>query len=65
MKISTKGRYGLRAMLDLALHDNDEPTLLKDIADRIHVSNKYLEHIMSALKKAGLVRRGLHPWQKP
>ena len=57
MKISTKGRYGLRALLDLATHGNDGiPVYLSDIAKREGISEKYLEHIFGALHKAGLVK---------
>lgn len=56
MKISTKGRYALRLMLDLALNADDELVRVKDIAERQHISEKYLEQIISPLKKAGLVR---------
>lgn len=56
MKISTKGRYGLRAMMDLAIHQSDgKPVFLSDVAKRQDISEKYLEHIFSALKNAGLV----------
>ena len=56
MRLSTKGRYGTRAMLDLALNSSEGPVLLRDIAKRQEVSEKYLEHSISALRKAGLVR---------
>ncbi len=56
MKISTKGRYALRLMLDLALHDTGENIALKAIADRQGISGKYLEQIISILTKAGFVR---------
>jgi Rrf2 family protein len=56
MKISTKGRYGLKAMMDLAIYSYGEPLNLKSIAERQKVSEKYLEHIFSALKKAGLIK---------
>lgn len=56
MKISTKGRYALRLMLDLALHDNDAPVRIKDIALRQNISDKYLEQIISSLNKAGYVK---------
>lgn len=56
MKISTKGRYGLKAMMDLAIYSLGEPLNLKSIAERQNVSEKYLEHIFSALKKAGLIK---------
>lgn len=53
MKISTKGRYALRIMIDLATNDNGEFISLKDIAKRQDVSNKYLEQIIAMLNKAG------------
>lgn len=57
MKISTKGRYGLRAMIDLAINGtNGIPVFLSDIAKRQGVSEKYLEHIFSALHKGGIVK---------
>lgn len=56
MKISTKGRYALRLMLDLAVYNNGEPISLKDIAKRQDISEKYLEQIISMLTKAGLVQ---------
>lgn len=55
MKISTKGRYGLRALLDLAVHSNDETTTLSNIAERQEISVGYLEQIFSALRKANIV----------
>ena len=62
MKLSTKGQYGARAMVDLALYYGHGPILLKDIAQRQEVSEKYLEHIITSLKVAGLVKsiRGAH-----
>ncbi len=57
MKISTKGRYGLRAMIDIAAKSTDgTPVFLSEIAKRQGVSEKYLEHIFSILHKAGLVK---------
>lgn len=56
MKISTKGRYGLRVMTDLAVNGKDGCISLKDIAEREHLSEKYLEQIVNQLSKAGLVR---------
>lgn len=56
MKVSTKGRYALRLMLDLALHNTGEAVSLKDIAKRQGISDKYLEQIISVLNKAGFVR---------
>ena len=60
MKISTKGRYALRLMLDLALHDQGRPVRLKDVAARQEISVKYLESIASILAKAGYVRSRRH-----
>lgn len=62
MKLSTKGRYGARAMVDIALHQREGPTLLKDIAKRQGISEKYLERIITSLKVAGLIKsiRGAH-----
>ena len=56
MKISTKGRYALRLMLDLALHNGASPVRIKDIAARQDISDKYLEQIISSLNKAGYVK---------
>lgn len=56
MKISAKGRYALRAMLCLAMHSNESHVCVRDISDQLHISSKYLEHILSSLRKAGLVR---------
>lgn len=56
MKISTKGRYALRLMLDLALNEKDEPIRVKEIAGRQDLSDKYLEQIISVLTKAGYVK---------
>lgn len=55
MMISTKGRYALRVMVDLAQHEQDGYLSLKDIAERQHISMKYLEMIVGCLNKAGLV----------
>ena len=56
MKISTKGRYALRIMLDLALMDSGKPVRVKEIAERQEISEKYMEQIISVLNKAGYVR---------
>ena len=56
MKISTKGRYALRLMLDLALADSSEPIPLRDVAKRQDLSDKYLEQIVTQLSRADLVR---------
>lgn len=56
MKISTKGRYALRLMLDLAMNNTGAPVRIKDIAARQEISDKYLEQIISTLNKAGYVK---------
>ena len=56
MKISTKGRYALRLMMDLAENNTGSPISLKDVAKRLDISDKYLEQIISILNKAGYVR---------
>jgi len=56
MKISTKGRYAARVMLDLALNHTGECIKVKDIAARQGISEKYLEQIISVLNKAGYVK---------
>ena len=56
MKLSTRGRYGLRALLDLALHRGEGLIPLKDIARREEVSLPYLEHLITPLIAAGLVK---------
>jgi len=56
MKLTTKGRYGTRALLDLALHQAEEPVLLKDIAKRQEISTWYLEHLIAPLIAGGIVR---------
>ena len=56
MKLSTRARYATRALLDLALHRAEEPVLLRDIAQRQQISLLYLEHLISPLIAAGIVR---------
>jgi Rrf2 family protein len=56
MKLSTRGRYGLRALLDLAVHQGQGMVLLKDIARRQEVSLPYLEHLITPLIAGGLVK---------
>ena len=56
MLISTKGRYALRVMIDLAEHRSGEFISLKEIAKRQEISEKYLEQIISILNKAGFVK---------
>ncbi len=55
MKLSTKGRYATRALLDLALHKADEPVPLKDIASRQEISALYLEQLVKPLVSSGIV----------
>lgn len=55
MKLSTKGRYGLRAVIDLALHCDEEAIALSSIAERQNISISYLEQLVAKLKKAGIV----------
>ena len=50
MKISTKGRYAIKLMLDLATYYNGEPVKIKDIARRQHISDKYLEQILETVE---------------
>lgn len=56
MKISTKGRYALRMMLDLAINDRGEYIKIKEIAERQGISEKYLEQIITLLGRAGYVK---------
>ncbi len=56
MKISTKGRYALRLMVDLAVTGDGAPVSLRDVARRQQISDKYLEQIVTPLSRAGLVR---------
>lgn len=56
MKISTKGRYGLRAFIDLATYGVNEPVSISSISVRQNISEGYLEQLMAKLKKAGLVK---------
>lgn len=55
MKISTKGRYGLKALMDIAMYSNSEAVTLKSISERQNISEGYLEQIFSTLRKSGLV----------
>lgn len=56
MKLSTKGRYGLRALIDLAQYSGEAPVSITSISARQELSERYLEQLMSMLKKAGLVK---------
>lgn len=62
MKLSTKGRYGVRAMFDLALHHGEGAIPLRSIAERQNISENYLEQLIAVLRKEGLVNsvRGAH-----
>ena len=53
MKISTKGRYAVRLMLDVAIHGMDKNVSMRDVAERQNISIKYLEQIVALLNKAG------------
>jgi Rrf2 family protein len=71
MKISTKGRYALRMMVDIAQNDNGDPVRIKDISARQEISLKYLEQIVTLLVRAGYLRSvrgpqgGYHLSRKP
>ncbi|MDO5425041.1 MAG: Rrf2 family transcriptional regulator [Eubacteriales bacterium] len=55
MNFSTKGRYGLRAMIDMAVNSAEEAVSISSISARQHISESYLEQLMAKLKKAGLI----------
>lgn len=55
MKLSTKGRYGLRAVIDLAMYCDSEAVALSSIAERQHISMSYLEQLIPKLRRAGIV----------
>lgn len=56
MKLSTKGRYGLRAIIDLARYSENEPVSISSISARQDISERYLEQLVGLLRKAGLVK---------
>ena len=56
MKLSTKGRYGVKAMVDLAIHYGNAPVSIKVISQRQNISEYYLEQLFSPLRKAGLIK---------
>ena len=56
MKVSTKGRYALRMLVDLAEHQNDGYVALKDIANRQNISKKYLEQIVPVFNKSNILK---------
>ena len=62
MKLSTKSRYGVRALLDVAIHQSDIPVQLKDVAERQQISLSYLEHLIAPLVAVGIIKssRGAH-----
>ncbi len=62
MKLSTKGRYGLRALIDLAQYSEETPVSITSISKRQDISERYLEQLMSMLKKAGNSKK--HPGSK-
>ncbi len=61
MKLTTKGRYAVTAMLDLAIHDDEGPITLADISERQGISLSYLEQLFSRLRKSGLVSSARGP----
>ena len=56
MKISTKGRYAVRLMLDVAIHGMDKNVSMRDVAERQNISIKYLEQIVSILTRVGYLK---------
>ncbi len=56
MKLSTKGRYGVKAMVDLAIHYGENPISIKSISESQKISEYYLEQLFSSLRKAGLIK---------
>lgn len=56
MKLSTRGRYGLRAMLDMALSEDKDPIATHTIAEHQGISERYLEQLMVPLKRSGLIK---------
>ena len=71
MKISTRGRYGLRILIDLANQDNSKPRLIRDISQAQQISEKYISRLVIDLRRAGLIRSvrgvngGFHLAKKP
>ena len=63
MKLSTKGKYGLRAMIDLARYSEKEPVSIGSVAARQGISERYLEQLVALLKKAGLVKSIWSLWR--
>ncbi len=56
MKLSTKGTYGVKAMLDLTIHNHENPVAIKSIAERQNIPENYLEQIFTILRKSGIVQ---------
>lgn len=56
MKLSTKGRYGIKAMVDLAIHYGVEPVSIKSISERQNISEYYLEQLFAPLRKANIIK---------
>ena len=56
MKFNTRIRYGIRAILEIALEESETGVFQKDISERQKISNKYLDNIITALKTAGLIK---------
>jgi Rrf2 family protein len=62
LKVSTRGRYGLRALIDLAVYENSGAISIREISERQQISEQYLEQLFASLRKAGIVKsvRGAH-----
>ena len=56
MRLTTKGEYAVRAMLDLAANSSGDPVQIKDIADRENISRSYIEQLFNRLRKTGLIK---------
>lgn len=61
MKVSTKGRYALRFMIDLAQNSQEKPVRIRDVAMRQQISDKYLEQVVALLNKAKFVKSARGP----
>ncbi|MBX7324158.1 Rrf2 family transcriptional regulator [Clostridium chauvoei] len=61
MKISTKGKYGLRALIDISIYSSSEIVTLKSISERQDISERYLEQIFSLLRKGGVIKEKKGP----
>ncbi len=56
MKLSTKGKYGVKAMVDLAIHQNENPVSIKSISRRQNISEYYLEQLFAPLRRANVIK---------